>query len=502
MKSEYSDVVIVGAGLSGIGAACHLQQMCPGKRYVILEGRETIGGTWDLFRYPGIRSDSDMHTLGYEFKPWTSTTAIAEGAEILDYVKETAAEYDVERHIRFGHRVISASWDSADASWTIEALRADNGETVTVRCNFLLMCAGYYRYDHSHTPVFAGRDRFSGPIVDPQHWPQDLDYSDKRVVIIGSGATAATLLPAMAGTAAHVVMLQRSPTYFISMPRADGIAKVLGKLLPAKTAYALTRRKNIALQRWIYRQTRNNPERVKRFLLWWAQKKLGSKKPGSNRDFDKHFIPSYDPWDQRLCLVPDGDFFAAIRDGKASVVTDHIDTFTETGIQLQSGEHLDADIIITATGLDLLVLGGIRIEVDGEAIDLAETFTYKGVMTSGVPNLVSTFGYINASWTLRADLIAEYACRVINYLDESGRRQCMPLLREEDRNMIALPWISQFSSGYLQRVLPELPKQGDREPWTNWQDYNLDRQRFRSDPLEDGVLTFSNPARHAPRSAD
>ncbi|MBT8086737.1 MAG: NAD(P)/FAD-dependent oxidoreductase, partial [Gammaproteobacteria bacterium] len=451
-----------------------------------------IGGTWDLFRYPGIRSDSDMHTLGYEFKPWTSTTAIADGPAILDYVKEAAAEHDVERHIRFDHRVISGSWDSGEALWTITAQRGDSEEPVVIRCNFLLMCAGYYRYDHSHTPEFPGRDRFTGPIVDPQHWPEDLDYSDKRVVIIGSGATAATLLPAMAETARHVVMLQRSPTYFIPMPRADFIAKVLGKLLPAKMAYALVRRKNIALQRWIYGQTRKNPQRVKRVLLGWAKKQLG---PDYN-DLEKHFVPSYDPWDQRLCLVPDGDFFAAIRGGNASVVTDHIETFSETGIQLQSGEHLEADIIVTATGLDLLVLGDVRIAVDGESINLADTFTYKGVMNSGVPNLVSTFGYINASWTLRADLIAEYACRLINHLDDSDQRQCVPLLRNEDRDMSALPWITDFSSGYLQRVLHQLPKQGDREPWTNWQDYKLDKKRFRDDPLEDGVLTFSHPSRH------
>ena len=489
MDNEYIDIVIVGAGLSGIGTACRLQQKCPGKSYVILESRDTIGGTWDLFRYPGIRSDSDMHTLGYDFKPWTSNTAIAEGPAILDYVNETAAEHDVERHIRFGHRVINASWNSADASWTIEAGRAGTEDRVIVRCNFLLMCAGYYRYDHSHTPEFPGRDRFSGPIIDPQHWPEQLDYSGKRVVIVGSGATAATLLPAMAETAEHVIMLQRSPTYFIPMPRDDVIASVLGKLLPAKTAYSLTRRKNIALQRWIYRQTRNNPERVKRFLLWWAQKQLGP----DYDELEKHFVPSYNPWDQRLCLVPNGDFFAAIRAGKASVVTDHIDTFTESGIKLQSGEQLNADIIVTATGLDLLVLGDVDVTVDGKPVDFAKTFTYKGVMSSGVPNLISTFGYINASWTLRADLIARYACRVINHLDKSGQRQCVPLLREEDRNMTALPWITGFSSGYLQRVLHQLPKQGDREPWTNWQDYDLDRKRFCDDPLEDGVLSFCHP---------
>jgi cation diffusion facilitator CzcD-associated flavoprotein CzcO len=490
VQHEHFDIVIVGAGLSGIGAACHLQQECPAKRYVILEGRETIGGTWDLFRYPGIRSDSDMHTLGYDFKPWRGATAIADGPAILDYVKETAVENGIEQHIRFRHRVVSAAWSSADSLWTITAQRADSDEKVAIRCSFLLMCAGYYRYDHSHTPEFEGRERFTGPIVDPQHWPEELDYNGKQVVIIGSGATAATLLPAMAETVRHVVMLQRSPTYFIPMPRDDVIASVLDKLLPAKTAYRITRRKNIALQRWIYRQTRRNPERVKRFLLWWAQKKLGS-----HRDFDKHFVPSYDPWDQRLCLVPDGDLFDAIRTGKASVVTDHIDSFNERGIRLKSGKQLDADLIVMATGLDLMVLGDIEVSVDNKKVNFADTFTYKGVMCSGVPNLVSTFGYINASWTLRADLIAKYACRVINHMDECGYTQCSPTLRPEDRGMHPQPWITDFSSGYLQRVLDQLPKQGDREPWSNWQDYKMDKERFLYDPLEDDVLHFSNNGR-------
>ncbi len=489
---EFFDVIIVGAGLSGIGAACHLQKACPGKRYAILEGRETLGGTWDLFRYPGIRSDSDMHTMGYAFKPWTASRAIAEGPAILDYLKETAAEFGVEPHIRYGHRVTAARWDSDPAAWTVEARRGDTGEIVRLHANFLLMCAGYYRYEHGHQPEFPGRERFPGPVIDPQRWPEALDYAGKRVVVIGSGATAVTLLPSMAATAAHVTMLQRSPSYFIAMPGDDPIARILQKLLPEKWAYALTRKKNIALQQWIYRQTRARPERVRRVLLRRVRKELGP-----DYDVETHFTPSYDPWDQRLCLVPDGDFFAAIRAGKASVVTDRIDTFTETGIQLDSGVHLDADIIVAATGLELHVLADVRFEVDGEPVNFADTYTYQGVMNAGVPNMISTFGYINASWTLRSDLIAQFACRVINHMDARGYRQCTPVLRGEDRDMPRRPWISGFSPGYLRRVLPDLPKQGDRRPWTNPQNYELERKRFLDEPLEDGVLTFSKPLRDA-----
>ncbi len=489
VASEFFDVAIIGAGLSGIGSAVHLQRDCPGKRYVVLEAREALGGTWDLFRYPGIRSDSDMHTLGYSFKPWRASKAIADGPAILSYLRETAAEYDIERNIRFGHSVQSASWSSEDATWKIEVRRTDTDEVVRIRCNFILCCAGYYSYEHGYTPEFAGRDRFPGDIVHPQDWPEDLDYSNRKVVIIGSGATAVTLLPEMAKEAGHVVMLQRSPSYVISWPDTDAIANVLRRMLPQQAAYRITRWKNIAIQHWLYGQSRRNPEKLKRYLLKRVRKELGP-----DYDVESHFTPTYDPWDQRLCLVPNSDLFAAIRSGKASVVTDTIVTFTERGILLESGEELDADIIVTATGLDLLVLGGIRFVVDGEPVDFAKRFTYKGIMCSDVPNVISTFGYINASWTLRADLIAEYACRVINHMDATGCQQATPRLRETDRSMPKRPYIVGFSSGYIQRVQGDLPKQGDREPWTNPQNYKRDRVMFRQSEIEDGVLTFTSVA--------
>ncbi len=482
---ETFDVVIVGAGLSGIGAACHLQKRCPAKSYVILESRDAMGGTWDLFRYPGIRSDSDMHTLGYEFKPWEESKAIADGPAILRYIHETAAEHDVERHIRYGHRVVSASWSSRDALWTLRAARGDSGETREIRCNMILMCAGYYNYEHGYLPEFAGYDNFEGSIIHPQFWPEDLDYTNKKVVVIGSGATAITLIPEMAKDAGHITMLQRSPTYVISFPDEDIIANTLRAVLPARWAYAITRWKNINLQQWMYGQTRKRPERVKKLLLHWVRKELGK-----DYDVEKHFTPAYDPWDQRLCLVPNNDLFEAIRSGKASVVTDTIDTFTRRGIRLESGDELEADIIITATGLDLQVLGGVQFDVDGDAVDFGNTVSYKGIMTSGVPNVVSTFGYINASWTLRADLVAAWFCRLVNHMDRIGAREVTPRLGPGEKDMPRHPYIRGFSSGYIQRVLDKLPKQGDREPWTNPQNYKRDRGMFREGPIDDGALQF------------
>ena len=496
MQTEYFDVVIVGAGLSGVGAACHLQQQCPGKRYVILESRESMGGTWDLFRYPGIRSDSDMHTLGYDFKPWRESKAIADGPAILKYIKETASEYDVDRHIRYRHRVQGASWSSEEAAWTLDVHRGDVDDRISVRCNTLLMCPGYYRYDAGYLPEFEGRDRFKGEIIHPQHWPEDLDYAGKRIVVIGSGATAVTLIPELAKDADHVVMLQRSPTYMISWPDKDALANFLRAILPQRTAYAITRWKNIRIQQWIYRKTRTNPDWVKRKLIKWVRKDLPK-----GYDVETHFTPRYDPWDQRLCLVPNSDFFEAISSGDASVVTAEIDTITEDGVRLKNGESLAADVIVTATGLDLLVLGGVEFVVDGKPVDFSETYTYKGVMSSGVPNMVSTFGYINASWTLRADLIAHFACRLLNHMSETGTRQCTPTLGEADRDLEPRPWIEGFTPGYIQRVLPQLPRQGDREPWRNPQDYSSDRSMFREGPLEDGVLLFSNPAPEPERQA-
>lgn len=496
MTPEYVDVVIVGAGLSGVGAAYHLQDQCPGKSYLILEGRDSIGGTWDLFRYPGIRSDSDMFTLGYNFKPWLQAKAIADGPSILRYVKDTAAENGIDQHIRYRHLVRKANWSSDDAVWTIEAYDEARNKTVVVRCNFMLMCSGYYSYEKGYTPDFKGLERYEGRIIHPQEWPDDLDYRDKRVLVIGSGATAVTLIPELARDAGHVTMLQRSPTYMVSLPDTDVIANFLRKVLPAKLAYAITRWKNIRWQQTVYRRTRTKPEKVKQFLLKRLRKELGP-----DYDIETHFTPRYNPWDQRLCLVPNSDFFNAIKAGKSSIVTDQLNTFTEKGVLLQSGEELEADIIVTATGLDLVLLGGVELVVDGRPIEFSRTFSYKAMMFSDVPNLVSTFGYINASWTLRADLTAEYACRLINHMDSIGSRQCTPRLRDEDRDMTVQPWIKEFSSGYMQRFMHRFPKQGDRAPWINTQNYGLDKKMIRGDSLDDGVLTFSSPTKRSMEDA-
>jgi len=488
MAEEYFDVVIVGAGLSGIGAAWHLQDKCQDRSYLILEERESSGGTWDLFRYPGIRSDSDMYTLGYNFKPWVDSKAIADGPLILKYIRETALENGIDRNIRYQHAVRSVSWSSDEAAWTVEVQKTNTDETVTIRCGFLLMCAGYYNYSQGYLPKFKGYDDFEGEIVHPQHWPEDLDYSGKKVVIIGSGATAVTLLPEMAKEAGHVVMLQRSPTYMASAPDTDWVARLLQWLLPEKTAYSITRWKNIRFQRLIYRRTRTAPQKIRKKLLKMARKELGK-----GVDFDKHFVPGYDPWDQRLCLVPNGDFFHAIRDGRASVVTDTIAEFTENGIRLGSGEELEADIIVTATGLDLCVLGDVQISVDDQPIDISRTFSYQSMMFSDVPNLVSTFGYINASWTLKADLTAEFSCRLLNHMTATSMRQCTPRLRDDERDMAGKNWIEVFTSGYIQRKTHLLPRQGDKPPWVNTQDYALDKKTIGEGPLEDGFLQFTNP---------
>jgi cation diffusion facilitator CzcD-associated flavoprotein CzcO len=487
---EYHDVVIIGAGLSGIGAACHLQTSLPDLGYVILEGRDRMGGTWDLFRYPGIRSDSDMHTLGYRFKPWKDAKAIADGPAILEYIRETAAEHGVEKRIRYRHRLVRADWSTDDCAWTLSVETDDGEEPRQIRCGFLLMCAGYYSYEQGHTPVFPGRDQFGGRIVHPQSWPDDLDYSGKRVVIIGSGATAVTLLPELAKKAGHVVMLQRSPTYMIAFPDEDIIANLLGRVLPANLAYRITRWKNIRLQALIFRVARRRPRFARWLLVGHARRTLGP-----DFDVEKHFNPRYEPWEQRLCLVPNDDLFETIRSGRASVVTDRIRSFTEPGILLESGKSVDADIIVTATGLDIVVLGGVDFFVDGRQVDFAGAFTYKGVMIEGVPNMISTFGYINASWTLRADLIARYACRVLKHMQERGSRRCVPVLRAEDEGMTPRPWVTGFSSGYLQRVMGELPKQGDTEPWLNSQDYFADRRKFLKGELDDGVLRFTESSR-------
>jgi monooxygenase len=490
VSSEFFDVVIIGAGLSGVGAAYHLQEKCPNKRYVILEGRKALGGTWDLFRFPGIRSDSDMHTLGYNFKPWREAKAIADGPSILNYIRETAVENSISEHIRFGHLVKRASWSSDDATWSIEAQKKNSDETVVIRCNMIQVCAGYYSYENGYTPEFPGRESFSGEIVHPQEWPENLDYTDKRVVVIGSGATAVTLVPEMAEKAQHVIMLQRSPTYMVSRPDKDIVANILRRILPEKLAYAITRWKNIRLQRMVYSKSRTDPDKVRDQLMHMLRKDLKSEAV-----IEKHFTPRYNPWDQRLCLVPNSDFFQSINSGKASVVTEQIDRFTEKGVLLKSGDELDADIIVTATGLNLVVLGGMQFFVDGEPVDFSKTFSYKAMMYSDVPNLVSTFGYINASWTLRSDLTAEFCCRLLAHMDETGQRQCTPRLRSDDQDMPALDWIADFSSGYIQREMHQLPKQSDRAPWINTQDYALDKKIIRRGAIDDGVLQFSSPNR-------
>ena len=488
MTIEHFDVIIVGAGISGIGSAYHLQDKCPTKSYVILEGRDAMGGTWDLFRYPGIRSDSDMYTLGYKFKPWEEAKDIADGPAILKYVQDTATENDIDKHIRYGQLVKSATWSTPEATWTVETTNKATSDTSQFTCNMLLMCAGYYSYKGGFTPEFEGRDDFQGEIIHPQKWPEDLGYSGKKVVIIGSGATAVTIVPAIADEVEHVVMLQRSPTYMAVRPYADPFASRLRKYLPPKLAYAAMRLRNVFYSGIFYKQTRQEPEKCKQDLLNGVRAQLPS-----DYDIDTHFTPRYDPWDQRLCLVPDGDLFQAIRSGKASVVTDHIDRFTEKGILLKSGKELEADIIVTATGLTMEVLGGVQFAVDGKPVDFSETFTYKGMMYSDVPNVITTFGYINASWTLRADLTAEYTCQVINHMDYRDVRQVTPRLRKNERNMATRPWIEDFSSGYMQRTMHLFPKQGDREPWLNTQDYKRDKKMILRGELEDGALMFTNP---------
>ncbi|RMH74732.1 MAG: NAD(P)/FAD-dependent oxidoreductase [Actinomyces sp.] len=477
--------MIVGAGISGIGAAHHLQRRCPERSYLILEARDSLGGTWDLFRYPGVRSDSDMHTLGFSFKPWTDAKAIADGPSILAYLKETAAEAGIDRHIRYRHRVERAEWDSTTATWTL-TVRVGDGEARTYTCNVLLMASGYYSYRAGHTPEFPGRERFGGRIVHPQFWPEDLDHTGKRVIVIGSGATAMTLVPAMAADAAHVVMLQRSPTWVVARPDTDPVANALRRVLPERLAYRLVRRKNIWLQQFFYKRTRTQPAKVRERLLAEVRKHLPP-----DFDVERHFTPSYDPWDQRLCLLPNGDLFAALQEGKASVVTDEIETFTETGIRCRSGEHLEADIIVTATGLELCTPGEMTFVVDGEEVDFSTRWTYKGLAYSDIPNVVSFFGYINASWTLRVDITADFVCRMLEHADAVGADTVTPRLRPTDADMTPRPLIDGFSPGYMKRAMPRLPKQGDREPWINPQLYERDRALIVESPVDDGVLTFT-----------
>ena len=483
MTPEHFDVVIVGGGLSGIDAAYHLRTSCRAKSFVILESRDAIGGTWDLFRYPGIRSDSDMFTFSYPFRPWESHTAIADGESIRTYIRETAKIYGIDRKIRFRHRVTGASWSSADALWTIEAERGAEREPVRFTCNFLFSCTGYYDYANGYAPEFPGAEKFAGRIVHPQQWPQTLDYAGKRIVVIGSGATAVTMIPVLAEKAAHVTMLQRSPTYILPRPSLDPLARMLRGRLPTSITYAAARWYNVLLGIYFFNLCRRKPEAAKEWIISQASAQLGA-----DFDVETHFTPSYNPWRQRLCFAPDADFFRAIKIGKAGVVTDRITTFTETGIRLQSGQELAADIIITATGLKLLLLGGIQIVVEGKPVKFSETTNFKGVMFSDVPNLFVAFGYTNASWTLKCDLTCAYVARLINHMDRRGYEACTPRLR--DPSVKPEPLID-FSSGYIQRAIDHLPRQGSKRPWKLYQNYVRDLLNLRFGSVDDGALEFA-----------
>jgi monooxygenase len=476
---EHVDVVVVGAGLSGIGGACHLKMQCPEKSFVIFEGREALGGTWDLFRYPGVRSDSDMYTLGYRFRPWRDSKAMADGPAILSYIRETAADYGVDKTIRYNHRVQRASWSSHDARWTVEA--ETQNTVVQFTCNFLFLCTGYYDYESGYTPEWPNVARFRGSLVHPQKWPEDLDYTAKRIVVIGSGATAITLVPAMADRAAHVTMLQRSPSYIVSRPAQDQIANWFRRLLPERAAYMLSRWKNVLAATFFYQLARKRPNLFKWMVARGVRHELGEKYDS------KHFTPHYNPWDQRLCLVPDADLFRAIREDRVSVVTDEIETFTEDGILLKSGEHLDADIIVTATGLVLKLFSGMQLVVDGAPVDLPKTLVYKGMMFSDVPNLAFAVGYTNASWTLKCDLTAEYVCRLLNHMDQHGYTVCTPRMNDPD---VEEEPVIDFNSGYVLRALPTLPRQGSKTPWRLHQNYVKDLSMMRYGRLEDSAMEF------------
>jgi cation diffusion facilitator CzcD-associated flavoprotein CzcO len=478
---EHFDVLIVGAGISGIGAAYHLQTKCPGKTYAILEGREALGGTWDLFRYPGIRSDSDMYTLGFSFKPWTKECAIADGNAILEYLIETAQENHIDEHIRYSQLVRSASWSSETARWILSV--EHDGAILQYSCGFLFTCGGYYNYENGYTPDFPAIDSYQGVVVHPQHWPENLDYKGKRVLVIGSGATAVTLVPSLAKTAAHVTMLQRSPTYMMARPSRDPLAKRIRRYLPEKAAYNLIRWKNVGITMLFYNQSKSRPAKIAKFLIDSVRKELRD-----GYDIDTHFTPRYAPWDQRVCLVPDGDFFKSINEGRASVVTDEIETFTEAGVQLKSGETIAADIVVTATGLTLQLMGGIKLTVDGKDVQVSDSMTYKAMMLSDIPNLALWFGYTNASWTLKCDLTSEYLCRLITHMDTQGYTTCVP--RRLDPRVEEAAFVP-LKAGYIERGKHLLPKQGDRAPWKLKQNYAFDIASIRYSDVDDGVMEFS-----------
>jgi cation diffusion facilitator CzcD-associated flavoprotein CzcO len=484
MTQNHFNVIVVGAGISGIGAGYYLQKKCPNKSFVILEGRDNIGGTWDLFRYPGIRSDSDMNTMGFRFKPWMGVKSIADGPSILSYLHETVKENDLNKKIHFNQWVNEASWSSRDSQWTVQVENKKTQELQDFTCDFLFLCGGYYNYEEGYTPHFAGRENFLGQIIHPQKWPKNLDYKNKKVVVIGSGATAVTIIPTMAEEAAHVTMLQRSPTYFLSAPDEDPVGNFLRKFISSKLTYKLVRWKNIRFQWWFFQKCRKFPKKVKEFLIKQVREELGP-----NYDIETHFTPKYNPWEQRMCLVPNGDFFNAINAGKASVITDHIDRFTKKGIKLKSGGEVEADLIVTATGLNLEVCNGIKLEVDNNEVDISKTMTYKGMMFSDVPNLVATFGYTNASWTLRADLTSEYVCRLLNFMDKKGYANCCP--RTAEHVEPDGDWLD-FTSGYVKRSMHKFPKQGSRDPWRNTQNFPKDVLAIRWGNIDNKELKFTS----------
>jgi cation diffusion facilitator CzcD-associated flavoprotein CzcO len=479
---EQIDVLIVGAGISGIGAACHLSTRCPGKSYAVLEARDAIGGTWDLFRYPGIRSDSDMYTMGYVFKPWLGDKALADGGSIRHYIEEAAREYGVEQHIRTARRAVAARWSSNDARWTVDVRHSDSDDLSQIQCRFLFLCTGYYDYEHPHDPDFDGSENFRGQIVHPQFWPQDLDYRNKRVVVIGSGATAVTIVPSMANHTASITMLQRSPTYMMSVPGEDPLSRFLRRFLSQSVAFQLTRWKNILLGMLVYQLCQRRPEWAKKILMKGVKSFLGE-----DEELLRHFTPSYKPWDQRLCLVPDGDLFHAVKEGKATIVTDHIDRFTESGILLKSGRELPADLVVKATGLKIKLVDNMDIRVDGERVRIPERMLYQGMMIGDVPNFAFTIGYTNATWTLKSDLVGAFVSRLLNYMDEQGYRTCRPQMPP---GLDDLTPMMDFTSGYIVRARDELPKEGTKAPWKMYQNYVLDRIQLSRGSLEDGVMQF------------
>lgn len=486
MTAQHVDVLIIGAGLSGIGTACQISGEFPDRTIAVLERRERLGGTWDLFRYPGIRSDSDMFTFGYKFRPWHELKVLADGASIRQYIADTATEYGIDEKIHYGLQIVTADWDSGDSLWTVTALHEATGDTQTYTCRFLISCTGYYNYDAGYLPEFPGAADFEGQLVHPQHWPEDLDHTGKKVVVIGSGATAVTLVPSMAAGADHVTMLQRSPSYIFSVPAFDKISAVLSRVLPDRWVYAAARRRNIAIQRGLYIACRRWPRAMRRFLLSQVRRKVG---PGIDM---KHFTPAYMPWDERLCAVPDGDLFTALASGEASIVTDHIETFTTNGIRLTSGDELEADIIVTATGLDVQMLGGLKLSVDGEPRELHDQMTYKGVLLEGMPNLAWIFGYTNAPWTLKSDIAGEYLCRLLRYMDDHGQVVATP--RDTENSALDMGMLDQLQSGYVQRAKQTLPRQGTKNPWKVLMHYGQDSKLLLEDPIEDGLLRFESGA--------